>query len=235
MSDTTENFTSKVNEVVSKLVKDKDKNIYVLPDNIECTEEVKIAAMSEARYRNTQSAYTKTNQKLIKEKKVNEYLVSKLTKSTTLNLSEKEREDLEELKESDPDAWRHKLNSYESIASSTVKADVETEVAKILTDSTVEIEKENRQQLLNDFNNIYPDVILTDKVIENNIPPRIIKKLEQGDINFAEFLEQVKIYIVDDKKVANTKVGEKPDLSSIGSSTGVKTKPDVDSYETADI
>jgi len=227
MGDTEEtDFQSEVKKVVSQIVLNKTKGIFVVPDTIECSEEVKAVANSEVRYRNTQSAYTKKNQELIKERQTGEFLLKKLTKSAKLELSPKQEEELEELRDSDPNVWRTKINSLELQATEQATTLLKAEIDGNIEISKKDIELESRKTLFKEFRSLNPDIKLDDKVIEDNIPPNVIKKLEKGDITFAEFLNKVELYTKTDKVIVDTKVYEIPDLSNVGGGVNVKT-PDL--------
>jgi len=65
--------------------------------------------------------------------------------------------------------------------------------------------------------------VLSDEVIENDIPPRITKKLEQGKIGFAEFLEECRVYLVKGKVV--DKGEEPPAVTDISKNPGSSSQP----------
>ena len=73
------------------------------------------------------------------------------------------------------------------------------------------------------FQQAYPDISLTDEVIENDIPPRITKKLEQGKISFLDFLEECRNYLTKGKVV--DKGEEPPAVTDISKNPGSSSQP----------
>ena len=63
-----------------------------------------------------------------------------------------------------------------------------------------------------------------DEVIENDIPPRITKKLADGKIDFAGFLAECKDYLTKGKVLAQPDTP--PDIPNLGAVPGSSAKPD---------
>jgi len=192
----TPTFESRVNEVVAKSTVD-DKGNLVLAEGMEADESVMFAAKQMKRFRDTQSAYTKsqqTNKALVAE---NNQLASSWESDAVSNLSNTEQARLEELKVQDPDAWRTEIGNLEETKRTQFK-----EKRKLISDEASQgTELERRGLQLEQFNLDNPDVQLTDEVIQNDIPPRITRKLEKGEIQFDEYLEEVKTYLGKGKKL----------------------------------
>ena len=142
------------------------------------------AAKAEKRRRDTQSEFTKNQQKL----KATELRASKLEEKLSAAIMEslplKQQTELEELKNTDPDAWRAKLAKLEDSA----KGELAKELQTINDESNQLSEKERREQVFEQFQKDYPT--LTGDMIENDVPPRVKKKLEKGEITFEQFLEE---------------------------------------------
>lgn len=156
----------------------------------------------EKRFKDTQAAYTKSRQEIAE-------LKAKLTVSGVGNdivLPDELRDELEELKYSDPDAWREKLSSLEQEHNTKYN-----ETVKQLT------ELEQRQIVFHDFSMSHPDNLLTDEVVQNDVPPRITKKLEKGEITFEEFLKEAYEFLKTPKVIGdgNTAPGQ-PNLGKVG-------------------
>ena len=104
----TPTFESRVNEVVAKATFD-DKGNMQLPDGMQADESVMYAAKQVKRFRDTQSAFTKNQQRLKALEAENEQLASSWESDAVSNLSNSEQARLEELKVQDPDAWRSEI------------------------------------------------------------------------------------------------------------------------------
>lgn len=194
-----------VNEVVSQFEVAEDGSLS-LPDGVEVDEAILFAAKAEKRRRDTQSSYTKNQQETKRLQKENELLASKWEEDAVAKLSASEQAELEELKTQDPDAWHNKLVSMKEEKQAKFQ-----EKRKELSDTlTAEEELAMREEELQLFNEANPEVQITDDVIENDIPPRITKKLAEGKVTFGEFLDECKTYLGKGKKIAPT---DKPDSS----------------------
>ena len=152
---------------------------------------VKYAANAEVRFRDTQSAFTKGQQRLQALEAENTLLANTWAEEVSKQLTPTQREELEELKHTDQEAWREKINAYEQENASRVK----TKHDEIKTKATQETEVQQRARLLKEYNEANPDYALTDDVIDNDIPPRITKKLENGEITFEQFIDESKNFL----------------------------------------
>jgi len=155
---------------------------------------------AEKRRRDTQAAYTKSRQELKMLKAEREALEKQVLQ---LDLSVKQTDELEELKFQDPDKWRQEVNRLEEEAK---KAKLEA-LNQATNEAKTKAELEHRLEVLEEFQKAHPEVHIDDEVIANDIPPRITKKLENGEISFEEFLDEVHGYLTTPKKVA---AGEEP-------------------------
>lgn len=196
----TPTFESRVNEVIAATTKD-DKGKFVLPEGTD--EAVAYAARSELRRRDTQAAYTKGQQSLKALQAENEKLASSWEADAVSNLSNSEQARLEELKVQDPDAWRTEIANLEN----EKRTRFQEKRQAISTEANQVTELERRQMQLEQFNQENPEVNITDEVIANDIPPRITRKLENGEIQFDEFLTEVATYLGKGKKI---NPGEQP-------------------------
>lgn len=218
-NDGTPTFESRVNEVVNSSTVD-DKGNLVLADGIVADEAVMYAAKQVKRFRDTQSAFTKSQQQnkaLVAE---NEKLAASWENDAVSKLSNSEQARLEELKVQDPDAWRTEISNLEETKRTQFKEKREA----ITKEASQMTELERRGLQLEQFNKDNPNVQITDDVIENDIPPRITRKLEVGEIQFDEYLEEVKSYLTKGKKLApGVKLEEEPNFAgSRGSNTPTK-------------
>jgi hypothetical protein len=165
----------------------------------------------EKRYKDLQSVFTKTTQEL----KVTKAKVEALAKLTQpkVELDEATAAELEELKFSDPEAWRAKVNSLEAEAN---KKHLES-LSEVEKQAALQAELERRAQVLEDFNQRHPELQINDDVINSDIPPRFTKKLESGAISFEDFLNEVAEYLKTPKVIGSKdKTLEQPNLGKIG-------------------
>ena len=196
----TPTFESRVNEVIAATTKSDDGKL-VLPEGTD--EALAFAAKAELRRRDTQGAYTKNQQRLKALEAENEKLASSWESDAVSNLSNSEQARLEELKVQDPESWRSEIAKLEDEKRNQFK-----EKRQAISDEASKLtELERRQLQLEDFNKANPDVQITDDVIANDVPPRLTKQLENGEIQFDEFLTKVSTYLGKPKKIAE---GEKP-------------------------
>lgn len=165
----------------------------------------------EKRFKDTQAAYTKAQQKL-KETEAKAKVLEELSRPK-VELAKEDAEALEDLKYKDPDAWREKIDRLEKEAldKHREKLNEATQAA------SYESELERRAQVLAEFSASHPDIVLTDDVIQYDVPRRITSKLEKGETTFEEFLEQAYAYLTTPKKIgsANSVLGQ-PNLGKLG-------------------
>jgi Skp family chaperone for outer membrane proteins len=164
----------------------------------------------EKRFKDTQAAFTKSQQEL----KAKEAKLAALEEITTprVELDAATKERLEDLKFSDPDAWRAEVNRLEAEAN---KAHRER-LASVEAEATKQAELERRASVLASFNS-YSDVKITDETIAYDIPARITKRLENGEVSFEQFLEEAASYLKAPKVVGDgNKTLEQPNLSEVG-------------------
>lgn len=206
-------FEKAVQKAVSGMTRGSDGK-YVLPDDV--SPAVKHAAILEKRRRDTQSEYTKVAQQKKALEAENAALKSKALKDVQVALTPEQTAELDELKFSDPEAWRKKMNRLELEALAVRKKELEDEVTKVSADSLAKDELERRQDVLAEFNQAHPDFILDDSVIANDIPPRITKRLETGEISFEAFLQECYDYTKTGKVIKQEKTLGQPNLSMVG-------------------
>ena len=204
-----ETFEQKVNAAVDAATIDEKGNL-VLADDI--SDDIKYAARSEKRRRDTQSALAKaTSAKSILEVE-NEELKKLVMQGARIELTPEDKEELDELKHSDPDAWRDKMNALEQSSNATTT----TKLSEISDKAKVTGTVGERSVLLEAFLHDNPGLVINDEVLQNDIPPRILRTLENNEVTFMEFLGNVKTYLDTTKVVdSNLPPGSGPNLSSI--------------------
>ena len=206
-------FEQQVNEV-TKALKQNDEGIWEFPEDLKVEEPIKVAAIAEKRRRDTQSALAKTKSELAIAKAKSEELAKLVSQTVTVNLSDEEKEELQELKFSDPEAWRDRMNKLEEQA----KKQIDTTMQEIDQKAVSAGSTADREVILQAFLQDNPGVSINDEVIANDVPPRITRKLENGDVTFLEFLTEVRDYLKAGKVIKNTPGSNSPNLSDVGGS-----------------
>lgn len=196
MSDNSPSYEERVNAVVSSMTQTEDGK-WALPTDV-TDEGLIFAANAERRRRDTQSAFTKAQQELSQVKKQSELLAQGWEAQFTSTLPADAQAELEELKATDPDAWRNKLNELETSRRQEFQATQE----EITKRAAGESELDYRKRALADFVEANPTITLSDEVIANDIPPRITNKLAKGEVDFGTFLKECADYLAKGKVVA---------------------------------
>jgi hypothetical protein len=211
--DTGSSFADLVNKAVNEAKTDEKGNL-VLPDDL--SEEVKYAATLEKRRRDTQASHTKISQRVKALEAEKSTLISKATGSFEVELTAEQEAELDDLKFSNPEAWRKKMNTLETEARNKRTKEIDEELKKVSSSSLEAEELERRKQVLSDFIKANEGFELDDDIIANDIPPRISKKLEAGQITFEEFLQECYGYLKTGKVIKQDKVPSGPNLSKVG-------------------
>lgn len=218
-ADGDKSFETSVAKAVKDITRGKDGK-YILPEGLSA--EVKYAAILEQRRRDTQSEFTKVAQTKKMLEAENSALKKKAVKDVKVDLTAEQAEELEDLKFSDPEAWRKKMNKYEREAHAKQTKELDDEIAQVSADTLAKDELERRKEILEEFNQEHTDFQLDDDVIQNDIPPRITKRLETGQISFEAFLQEVYDYQKTGKVIKQDPTNKDPNLSKVGGGS----KPD---------
>ena len=172
----------------------------------------------EKRFKDTQAFATKVAQEKaeaireLQELKA-ELSVLKETAKPSLTIDAQTQSELEDLKYSDPDAWRARVNELEQNANLEFNSKID-EAKKL---STQQLELQRRANILEQFQTEHPDVVFTDELLNLDIPRRIVKELEEGKVTYEEFLNNVYNYVKTPKVIGSiTKTLEQPNLSKTG-------------------
>lgn len=229
-----ETFEEKVSTAL-KAVKRNDEGKLEFPEGT--SEEVVFAATTEQRRRDTQAEFTRSKQTQAALEAEKNELYKQLNSNVKIDLTPEQEEELEELKFSDPDAWRSKMNTYETEAQSKRAKEVDERLKEVSAKGTETAELERRKQALQEFQAANPGLVLDDDVIANDVPPRISKKLQNNEVTFEEYLQEVYDYLKTGKVVATTE--ETMDQPNLGKAGGGDTPSDdavrhesVKSYDT---
>ena len=180
-------------------------------DTLEHSSESQQQIDFEKRYKDTQAAYTKSQQEL-KAVKAKVDVLEKLT-TPQIQIDAEAQKELDDLKYSDPDAWRTKMNNLELDA----RSKHQNLISAAEQQAAIQAEMDRRTQVLNEYNRSHPGFEITDEVIQLDVPTRITKKLESGELSFDDFLGEVKEFLYSPKKVGtNNKTLGQPNLGNLG-------------------
>ena len=162
----------------------------------------------EKRFKDTQAAFTKSRQELAATKA--ELQAAKEMQQFAMPADVKAR--LDELKFSDPDAWREELNAFEQSKTEKFNELHANNTQAILS----ELNQEDRVQTLKEFNSLH-GVEITESLLQNEIPNRIHNELNSGTIDYATYLAKCVEYLRTPKVIAGTQeVLGQPNIGKIG-------------------
>lgn len=209
MSDKT--FEQQVQEAVGQASRTNEGKL-TFPKELK--DEIKYAATLEIRRRDTQKSFVKAQQAQQALKKEKDTLLDKLSNSVKVDIPESEKEKYDELLVSDPQAWRAKINALEAKAANEQKQEIEKELKTLSEQEIAEEEINRRKTVLSEFIKQNPGFVINDDIIQNDIPPRISKKLETNEISFEDFLSEAADYLNSGKIISdNQKVMNQPNLN----------------------
>lgn len=208
-------FDTKVSNIL-KEAKVSEEGKLVLPEDID--EQTKYGVLQTKRYRDTQASFTKGQQRLKSLEAENKSLMEQLKQNTKVSLDSTIQEELEELKHSDPDKWRVRLNEEENKVKVEQATNFNEITAKASQEASLQFELDRRAKVLEEFNKVN-DIVIDDNMIQFDVPPRITNKLESGKISFEEFLDEVNTYVRKPKVVNNPEVPYQPNLNHAGGSS----------------
>lgn len=211
-----EAFEEQVNAAVKGMTQNED-GTWKVPEGL--PEHVAYAANLEKRRRDTQSALAKTTNRLEMTEKERDTLRDKILESAHTQLTKEQKLELQDLKDTDPDAWIAKKAEYEQ---SAVEA-IASELDELSSDPDMADETARRAELLADCLNNNPGLVLNDEVFENDLPPRLTKQLYDGEVTFEKFLEDAVKFLQPAVKVANTDDDDtdETNLGNLGGGTAV--------------
>lgn len=207
-------FESKVNAVVTHFTVDQQGN-HQLPEGLNVPEDVLFAAKLEKRRRDTESTLGKTKAQLKAEQAKVQTLQTKVALRVDDNLTEEQKETLQHLQSTDLEAWRREMNKLEA----TAREQLETELGTAAEASSQQVEMERRGVILAEFNHAHPDMPITNEVIENDIPPRIVNKLKKNEITFEQFLNEAHEYLTKPKTIGSVKPPQNTRMTNAGGTT----------------
>ena len=190
MSIPPDTFEAKVDTIVSQMTTD-DKGNLQLPDGVEASEEVLYSAKLVKRQRDTQSAFTKSQQRLKALEAENDKLATSWEQDAISNLSHAEQARLTEMKVQDPDMWRLEIAKIEE----SKRGEFKEKRSAISAEASQATELERRAAVVGKYNEENPDAQITQDAIDNDVPPRLTKQLAEGSLSFDEYLAKVATYL----------------------------------------
>tara|TARA_R110000803_G_scaffold138885_1_gene205606 strand:+ start:9 stop:743 length:735 start_codon:yes stop_codon:yes gene_type:complete len=207
-------FEQQVNSLVSTMTLD-DQGKYRLPEG-DYSEALKFSANAERRRRDTESSRSKQENELKVQKALVNSLQDELASSPQYLVPDDVRSELESLKYSDPDAYRLKMNELESEARKRVGERSDGVALK----TSQQIEQDRRRSLLDNYNTANPDKQISPDTAENDLPPSLLNKLENGDVSFEEFLVEANRVMGTGVVIGSASTArDQPNLGSSGGSS----------------
>jgi hypothetical protein len=190
-------FKEKVDTIVAQMEPQED-GTWKLPDTVleGLDEATSYAVTQERRFRDTQGAYTKSQQETKRQKAINQGLTQHLVDNATTHLTKAQKADLDELKVRDPEAWREQLNVHETESKTLLKTTLDGIEQAGSNKSELEVRTEKMAAWSESTG-----LTLNDEVIANELPPKYLKDLEAKKITFDEFLEVSSKFLKADKVI----------------------------------
>ncbi len=179
-----------VNELVNEQLSNLDANGKLqLPDDM--PSEMKEIVRSHKRQRDAQSELSRVQKELRDSKATNKVLNDKqLVLPANLGLSQEEIVEINGLSTSNPEEYRKRMNAAEQSARVTAQAELDSGVTKSIEDANNAHITDNRVTVLQNFRQANPELVITDDVLVNDIPPRFMNDLTSGKYaNYGEYLE----------------------------------------------
>ena len=205
-------FAEQVNEVAKTLTQD-ESGVWQKPEDTDIDANVLFAATLEARRRNTESLYGKTKHALDIETGRTKKLEQRIAAQVKISTTPEKAEELADLQQSDPEAWRLEMNKLEAAAKASLNSEFDTDRAEV----TEAAERARLEELITAHNAAHPDAQVTDETLQNDIPPRIVKKLQEGKISFEDFLVEASNYLATPKKVGGaSKPSDVTNINNVG-------------------
>jgi len=194
------NSDTEIDELVNKHINNlDDKGKLALPDDMPDWQ--KRVIRSEKRQRDAQSELGKTQAQLRESTAINGVLME--TAGTMVpddfQLSDDEITALNKLKTEDPDKYRLEVNALEAKAKTAQQEKLTELTTKAATDATNAHTTKNRVTVLAEFRGANPTLVITDDVLVNDVPPRLLAGVTNGDYTYSSYLDKVKEYITTGK------------------------------------
>ena len=204
-----------------------DKGKLNLPDDMPDWQ--KHVVRGEKRQRDAQSALGKAKDQLRTSEATNKVLNDKqLVLPANLGLSQDEITEINGLATSDPEQYRLRMNAAETNARTKAQEELDSGVTKSIEEANTSHITQNRVTVLQNFRDANPELVITDDVLVNDVPPRFMNDLTSGKYaNYGEYLEAVKGYLEKGVVIPAGNEGDKHNLNHVsGASTPGKLAGD---------
>lgn len=210
-----------INKAVKEVTVDPKTGKYVYPKDMDPMLKAAVAATKS--YRDNQSGFTKSQQTNKELEAERDELRQRLANVTAgrLELTAEESAELESLKNTNPEAWRTRLNDIESKSKEALQEELDSATETARKKASGEFELERRYEYLAEFN-VGREVQITPELLDTDIPPRITKKLAEGTVTFEEYLDEVSEYLETGKVVGSKKPPVTKDLNKVNGTGDAK-------------
>lgn len=214
-------FKEKVDGLVGKMVETDGK--WELPEDVgkDLDEPTLYAVNAERRVRDNQRAVSRAQQSAKQHEAAANALEAHILDNTETPLTDDQRTELNTLKTENPEAWRAKLNEYETQG----KGAVADNLKKIREDSAAKGELEIRKEQMSAWAES-TGIALNDDIIANDLPPRYLKDLENGAVSFEEFLANAGEFLTANKIIQGSDEDADDDTKNLGDVAGGKEPSD---------
>ena len=217
-----------INDTIKSLEVD-DKGKFIYPEDMDPMLRAAIGATKS--FRDTQSSFTKNQQELKGSQAETLALKERLIRQENplSGLSPEERTALNELKYTNPDEWHKRINVLE--ASSAQRVDEKfVEVRKEAEHKTAEQQRLGALELYNSTT----ENKLTQEMLLNDVPPRWIQDVGNGELTFEDFLIRANKLLYGKKVVKNPDTTGATNINSF-TGGGKDAKVDEEGINYADI
>lgn len=214
-----DDFQTLLNQTV-KATKVDEKGNLIFPDGI--MEEMKAAVRAEKKYRDLQRNFQSNQQELQAEKAKVQELENLIPND---GLTDEEREELEQLKLTDPDQWYQRKRELEDRASQT-RVNKLNEAKETAASKAKQLTVEEQRQEAFELFNSQREVPITQEMLNNDIPMRLINKRDEMDVT--DWLSEVANFLDSPKTVANNIPNNVQNLGKLGNHEGNVTPGEVD-------
>jgi len=151
-------------------------------------------AKTEFGRRETQASFTERSQRLKEVEAEKTFLHEQLQKG--LNLSLAQNEELEELKMNDPDTWRRKVDELEKSKKSEFDNIISEGLSQVRSEASKNHVQSTREEILKNFSETNSDINLLDGQVLDQLPPRMINQLVDGEISEEDFRKRAQSLLV---------------------------------------
>jgi len=206
-------------ELVTKHVNNlDDKGKLQLPEDMPDWQ--KAVIRSEKRTRDAQAELSKsqnTNRGLQAENGVLKQSAMSIVPDD-FQLSDADLAEIDKLKTTDPEAYRLRVNALEKDAKEHQAKALDESTSKAREDAQTSHVAKSRVTILSEFREANPDLLISDDVLVNDVPPRFMKGVQDGDYTYGEYLEKVKTYVGTGKSASKKDEGDPHNIHKMNGS-----------------